>query len=355
MLGDDVAEVEDADQVGQLLDLDDTAGAIGHAVVVAADGDEAIVADAALELEHGIEAMLGQRLQLRLLGGERLGDDALGRAMDADVGDGVEPIGELSVEIVEIAEAASEEEVLADVAERPLNLALGFGPVRPAGAGLEAIVLRQRQQRAIVDDVAVIVLAGHRRLHAVVEDLDRHAAERVERLDMTAEQRLQVLVHDVAREHEARVAEHQAEQPDDPAGAGIVGEVDHEAGKVDLRLDGLAASRSAPRTAWARSPVGSRRGSASPPYRRRHSRARGSRGSAARHSDPGKRSRARAGIREGCQLARPPDRTRPVDRRLNAALDVFAHGLRVTSSPMPTTSSSSAASLRQRRWRGRGR
>src|SRR3954451_3237890 len=96
----------------------------GNAVVVAPDGDEAVVADAALQLEHGIEAMLGQRLQLGLLGGERLGDDALRCAMGADVGDGVEPIGQLSIEVVKVAEAASEEEVLPDIAERSLNLAL---------------------------------------------------------------------------------------------------------------------------------------------------------------------------------------------------------------------------------------
>ena len=43
--------------------------------------------------------------------------------------------------------------------------------------------------------------------------------------------------HDIAREQEARVAEHQAEQPDNPASAGIVGKVDDEAGKIDLCLN----------------------------------------------------------------------------------------------------------------------
>jgi hypothetical protein len=33
------------------------------------------------------------------------------------------------------------------------------------------------------------------------------------------------------------MAKHQAEQPDDPAGAGIIGEVHNEAGEVDLGLD----------------------------------------------------------------------------------------------------------------------
>ena len=61
-------------------------------------------------------------------------------------------------------------------------------------------MLRQCEQRAVIGDVTLIVLAGHRGLHAVVEDLDRHAADRLEGLDMAPQQRLQVLVEDVARE-----------------------------------------------------------------------------------------------------------------------------------------------------------
>jgi hypothetical protein len=45
---------ENTDEVWQLLDHDHTAGAIGYAVIAAADGDEAVVADAAFKLEHGI-------------------------------------------------------------------------------------------------------------------------------------------------------------------------------------------------------------------------------------------------------------------------------------------------------------
>jgi hypothetical protein len=89
--------------------------------------------------EHRVEAMSGQRLQLWLPGRKRLGDDALGGAVDADIGDSIKPVDELSVEVVEVAEAAAEEEVLADVAERPLDLSLCLGPIEPAGARLKAI------------------------------------------------------------------------------------------------------------------------------------------------------------------------------------------------------------------------
>ena len=52
--------------------------------------------------------------------------------MNADIGDRIEPVDELGVEIVEVAEAAAEEEVLADVAERPLD----FPFIRHDGLGV---------------------------------------------------------------------------------------------------------------------------------------------------------------------------------------------------------------------------
>ena len=56
------AAIEDTDQIGKLLDLDDPTGAVRHAVIVTADRDETIVAGAPFQLEHGVEAMLRQRL-----------------------------------------------------------------------------------------------------------------------------------------------------------------------------------------------------------------------------------------------------------------------------------------------------
>ena len=52
--------------------------------------------------------------------------------------------------------------------------------------------------------------------------------------------RLQILVHDEARPDQPRVAEHHGEQPDDALDAGLVGELDLEAGEIDL---GLLAGR----------------------------------------------------------------------------------------------------------------
>lgn len=88
--------------------------------------------------------------------------------------------------------------------------------------------------------MAAGILAGDRRLHAVVEDLDRHAADRGEGLHVTAQQRLQVLMQDEARFDVTGMAEHQREQPDDAGRVRCVREGDDEAGEVDL---GLLASR----------------------------------------------------------------------------------------------------------------
>ena len=95
--------------------------------------------------------------------------------MDPRVGNRIKPVAQLGVQIVEVAERASEEEVLADVAVWSLDLALGLGPVRPAGPRMEAVVAGEVDQRPVVDDVALGVLADDRGLHPVVEDLARHA------------------------------------------------------------------------------------------------------------------------------------------------------------------------------------
>ena len=66
MFGNDDAAVDDAGQVRQLLDLDDPARPVGHAVIVTADRHEPVMADPPLELQDGTEAMLRQSLQFCL-------------------------------------------------------------------------------------------------------------------------------------------------------------------------------------------------------------------------------------------------------------------------------------------------
>jgi len=77
--------------------------------------------------------------------------------------------------------APAEEEVFADIAEWTLDLALRLGAIRLARLRQVAVVAGERQQRAVVDDVAGVgILTMEHRAHAVIEDLLGHAPERLE-------------------------------------------------------------------------------------------------------------------------------------------------------------------------------
>jgi hypothetical protein len=125
--------------------------------------------------------------------GEVLGNDASRRCVTTHVGNRAEPVAELAIEILGILEGATQEEVLADIAEGTLDLALGLGAIGPAGARQGTVVVEQRHQRPVVDHDAFGILVNDCGLHPVVEDLARSAAHRIEGIDVTSHNRLQVL------------------------------------------------------------------------------------------------------------------------------------------------------------------
>ena len=241
MGGDQRAVLEDANLVGEYVNIEDTATCgVGDAVEIAADAHHALMGEPSFELQHRAIGSKWQWLQRRLFFGEGLVDDPLRGRVHTRIGDRVEPVTELDIEVVEIAERGAEEEVLTNVAERTLNLALGLRTIRPAGTRLEAIMPRKVEKGAVVDDKTIRVFPDHRRLHAVVENLARHTADRLERGDVAAQNRLQILVDDEPRPDQARIAEHHREQPDDARHPGLVGELNFEPGEIDL---GLLAGR----------------------------------------------------------------------------------------------------------------
>src|SRR5580700_11257145 len=89
-------------------------------------------------------------------------------------------MAELIVQIIEVAEGPAEEEVLADVAERPFDLALGLGPIGPAGARLEAVMAGEIDKRAIVDDALNPWLVGELDVELGEVDLRLLAGRRLE-------------------------------------------------------------------------------------------------------------------------------------------------------------------------------
>ncbi len=80
--------------------------------------------------------------------------------MHPRVGDRIEPITELGVQVVKVLERSGEEEVLADIAVRPFDLAFGLGPIGSAGLRVEAVVTGKIDERPVVDDAALGVLAA---------------------------------------------------------------------------------------------------------------------------------------------------------------------------------------------------
>ena len=235
--GDQRAVLEDADLVDVVLNFHDALpGRVGDAVEIAVDRDHTLVAHASL---YGQDSAVGdrrQRRQARPFLGEGLVDGAPRGGMDPWVGDGGAPAVELGVQIVEVAEGPGEEEVLPDIAERPLDLSFRLGPIRAARPRDGAIMVQQRHEGSVVGDDPRVVLADHRRLHAVVEDFLGHAAYRLERRHMAAQDRLEVLAGDEATPEPPAVAEDDREQPDLARNIGLVGERHRELREVDLRL-----------------------------------------------------------------------------------------------------------------------
>ena len=105
-------------------------------------------------------------------------------------------------------------------------------------------MVEQRHERGVVLDHAVGVLADHRRLHAVVEQLGWRAVHGGEGVDVAAQDGLQVLGRAEPAPDPAAVPEDDREQPQDAHDAGLVLELDPELGEIHLCL--LAGGRLEP-------------------------------------------------------------------------------------------------------------
>ena len=99
MHGDQLPVLVDADLVGRDLDLQrPSPRPVRHAKEVAAHRDHALVTDATLDLQHGVEASGEQRLKACTLFGEVLGHDASGRAVYPRIRHRVQPNSQLLIQ-----------------------------------------------------------------------------------------------------------------------------------------------------------------------------------------------------------------------------------------------------------------
>lgn len=104
-----------------------------------------------------------QRPQRCPLLGESFVDDMPYGGVNPRVCDRVQPVTQLGVQVFEIAKGPGQEEVLANVAERPLDPAFRFGAVRPTRLGMKTIVAGKIDESTVVDDATGIALTDHSR------------------------------------------------------------------------------------------------------------------------------------------------------------------------------------------------
>lgn len=156
--------------------------------------------------------------------------------MPARVDNGIEPMTQLPIEVVEMAERSSQKEILPDVPKRPPHLAFGLGAIGPTGSWMEAEMAGKIDKVAIIDDALRAFIAGDRGLHPIIENLAWQADDRVESGGVATRHCRQILVQDEAHPDQAAIAEHHGEQPDDPRRCRLIGKDDVKLGEVDLSL-----------------------------------------------------------------------------------------------------------------------
>jgi hypothetical protein len=145
----------------------------------------------------------------------------------------LEPASELLLEVGVVQEGAAVEEVSANEAHGPLDLALGAGPIGAAGPRLEAPVAGKAAELRIHDELAAVKaeVGLHHGPGLVEEEVLRDAPEGRKRALQTLEEGAHVLAAEETDPEEPRVAQDDQEREALAPGAA-------ELGKVDLRLLG---------------------------------------------------------------------------------------------------------------------
>ena len=197
--------------------------------------DEALPTDApGLGHDDLVRRPAHHRMQLLFL--ELRDRDHAGRGVDPLGVDGVAPALGLSVEVLQAGEGPSEKEVALDEPDGALDLALGFGPIGPAQAGPEAVVLGE----VVKERVPAVLFGTERPLeddlgHVIVEDLVGVAAEVVEGVQVALDEPRGVDLRQELEEAAPGVPEDHREAVEVPAHAVLLEE--SKVAEVDLGLD----------------------------------------------------------------------------------------------------------------------
>ena len=184
---------------------------VGNGVVVPVEARVGGFAHLHLEALLGRERVLGQGEQMRLLLGEERAHAARAIFRTGPIGGrALTPGPGLSVQIVQIAEAARGEEGVACESNRALDSTLLISARHRHRAGLEAVVGSQLQQPGVEMDRIARALE-HRAAKIVVEQDPGHGIEPGERLDMSVDEVAHRRAQIEAQEQMARVGQHHHE------------------------------------------------------------------------------------------------------------------------------------------------
>jgi len=131
----------------------------------------------------------------------------LGRPVHPNIGDRVQPIANLSVQIVQTGEGFDTwPEVFADIADAVFHLALRPRPVGTATLQQKPVMCRKTGKPFIPDGVSAFVKVRDHGFHIVVQNDFRTTAEVFERPQMTAHERVEFFILREFDVHHAGVA-----------------------------------------------------------------------------------------------------------------------------------------------------
>src|SRR6266849_3341812 len=124
------------------------------------------------------------------------------------------PLAHLRIQIAQavgFAPLQATQEVPPHILHTRFHFPFRLCPVRPAQSRREPPVPREVHKHWVPDDLASLVRPQPHRLHAVVENLFRHAADLLERRFVQPQQRAQLLVQRCFRHHPAAVTQREGE------------------------------------------------------------------------------------------------------------------------------------------------
>ena len=219
MPGDEPVAVVDADPVGIGFERQALRGVLGgHRVAVALEGDaEAIRGAHAVHIAEVVDH-LRQRLQPVPFLLEQIHGAPACLAVYAHIGDLVEPFPGDGIEEAEVGDLETGEQVLLDVADTGLDAPLLVAGADVAGRDRKAVVAGEVDIAGVEHRRLAAQALQHRGLQVVDHDPRRHpCAERLERVQVAAEEVFHGLRDGELDVHHAAVAEHQDEEAQLPA------------------------------------------------------------------------------------------------------------------------------------------